>query len=63
MANIRLVVDNTKPVLTDEELEEALFDFYDERTDGRNNAVSRFTADRIGENDRRAMARWFGGDK
>jgi len=52
---IRLVVDNTAPKLTDEELEDMLFDFYDERTDGRNEGIS--------DNDRRAMRRWFRGDK
>jgi hypothetical protein len=52
MYNLRLVVDNTLPKFTDEELEEALFNLYDERTDGRNDSIS--------EQDRRAMARWFG---
>ena len=55
MYNLRLVVDNTLPKFTDEELEEALFNLYDERTDGRNDSIS--------EQDRRAMARWFEGDK
>jgi hypothetical protein len=54
--SLRLVVDNTRTErvenMSDEDIQNALFAFYNQRTDGRNKGIS--------QNDRQSIKRWFG---